>query len=81
MFEEQAKEYEERKHYRYEDNDYCGDIADGIIQAYQQGAEFGYNKFKEELNHKGLALQSDMDKTIEQNIALKKENAELRQKL
>ena len=73
MFENEAKEYEERKHYRYEDNDYCGDIADGIIQAYQQGAEFGYNKCKEELNHKGLALQSDMDKTIEQNIALKKE--------
>lgn len=73
MFEEQAKEYEERKHHRYEDNDYCGDIADGIIQAYQQGAQFGYNKCKEELNHKGLALQSDMDKTIEQNIALKKE--------
>ena len=79
MFEEQAKEYEERKHHRYEDNDYCGDIADGIIQAYQQGAQLGYNKFKEELNHKGLALQSDMDKTIEQNIALKKENAELKE--
>lgn len=73
MFEKEAKEYEERKHYRYEDNDYCGDIADGIIQAYQQGAQFGYNKCKEELNQKGLALQSDMDKTIEQNIALKKE--------
>lgn len=73
MFEKEAKEYEERKHYRYEDNDYCGDIADGIIQAYQQGAEFGYNKSKEELNQNGLALQSDMDKTIEQNIALKKE--------
>ena len=79
MFEEQAKEYEERKHHRYEDNDYCGDIADGIIQAYQQGAQFGYNKFKEELNQKGLALQSDMDETIEQNIALKKENAELKE--
>lgn len=73
MFEKEAKEYEERKHYRYEDNDYCGDIADGIIQAYQQGAEFGYNKSKEELNQNGLALQSDMYKTIEQNIALKKE--------
>lgn len=42
-------------------------------EKWQNGAEFGYNKFKEELNHKGLALQSDMDKTIEQNIALKKE--------
>ena len=40
---------------------------------WQNGAEFGYNKCKEELNQKGLALQSDMDKTIEQNIALKKE--------
>ena len=46
---------------------------------FQQGAEFGYNKCKEELNHKGLALQSDMDKTIEQNIALKKENTELKE--
>ena len=73
MFEKEAEEFERRKHYRYEDNDYCGDIADGIIQAYQQGAEFGYNKCKEELKKIGLALQSDMDKTIEQNIALKKE--------
>ena len=43
------------------------------IDGFKDGAEFGYNKFNEELNHKGLALQSDMDKTIEQNIALKKE--------
>lgn len=42
-------------------------------EKWQNGAEYGYNKCKEELNHKGLALQSDMDKTIEQNIALKKE--------
>ena len=40
---------------------------------FKDGAEFGYNKCKEELNKIGLALQSDMDKTIEQNIALKKE--------
>ena len=40
---------------------------------FKKGAEFGYNKCKEELNQKGLALQSDMDETIEQNIALKKE--------
>ena len=44
-----------------------------LEKMWQEGAEFGYNKCKEELNHKGLALQSDMDKTIEQNIALKKE--------
>ena len=44
MFEKEAEEFERTKHYRYEDNEYCGDIADGIIQAYQQGAEFGYNK-------------------------------------
>ena len=47
MFEKEAEEYEKMKHYRYEDNDYCGDIADGIIQAYQKGAEFGYNKANE----------------------------------
>ena len=47
MFEKEAEEFERRKHYRYEDNDYCGDIADGIIQAYQKGAEFGYNKANE----------------------------------
>ena len=42
-------------------------------EKWQNGAEFGYNKCKEELNQKGVALQSDMNKTIEQNIALKKE--------
>ena len=52
-----------------------------LEKMWQEGAEFGYNKFKEELNHKGLALQSDMDKTIEQNIALKKENAEMKEQL
>ena len=43
------------------------------IDGFKDGAQFGYNKCKEELNQKGLALQSDMDKTIKQNIALKKE--------
>lgn len=43
------------------------------IDGFKDGAQFGYNKCKEELNQNGLALQSDMDKTIEQNIALKKE--------
>ena len=49
MFEREAEEFERRKHYRYEDNDYCCDIADGIIQAYLAGAEFGYNKAKVEV--------------------------------
>lgn len=40
---------------------------------FQKGAEFGYNKAKEEMQEQGLALQSDMDKTIEQNIQLKKQ--------
>ena len=47
MFEKEAEEFERRKHYRYEDNDYCCDIADGIIQAYLAGAELGYNKANE----------------------------------
>ena len=33
----------------------------------------GYNKAKKEMQEQGLALQSDMDKTIEQNIALKEQ--------
>ena len=40
-------------------------------KGWQDGAEFGYNKAKEEMQEQGLALQSDMDKTIEQNIQLK----------
>lgn len=54
MFEKEAEEFERRKHYRYEDNDYCGDIADGIKQAYQKGAEFGYNKAKKEIEEELL---------------------------
>ena len=42
-------------------------------KGWQDGAEFGYNKAKEEMQEQGLALQSDMDKTIEQNIQLKKQ--------
>ena len=42
-------------------------------EKWQKGAEFGYNKCKKKKKKVGLALQSDMDKTIEQNIALKKE--------
>ena len=40
-------------------------------EGFKDGATFGYNKAKEEMQKNGLALQSDMDKTIEQNIALK----------
>ena len=42
-------------------------------EKWQNGAWFGYNKFREELNQTGLVLQSDMDETIEQNIVLKNE--------
>ena len=62
MFEKEAKEFERRKHYSYEDNDYCGDIADGIIQAYQQGAEFGYNKAFVEADKNLKAIVTDFNK-------------------
>jgi hypothetical protein len=39
--EEMAEKYESSKHYRYEDNDYCGDIADGIKQAFLAGLKAG----------------------------------------
>ena len=65
MFEKEAEKY-------ISNLDECR-TKDLMRDAFKDGAQFGYNKCKEELNHKGLALQSDMDKTIEQNIALKKE--------
>ena len=66
MFEKEAEEYCMHQ-------SLLEDVRDNICMAFEDGATFGYNKCKEELNQKGLALQSDMDKTIEQNIALKKE--------
>lgn len=72
MFEKEAEEY-------CMNQSLLEDVRDNICKAFEDGAEFGYNKCKEELNQKGLALQSDMDKTIEQNIAHKKENAELKE--
>lgn len=48
-------------------------VYQGYFYGFKKGAEFGYNKAKEEMQEQGLALQSDMDKTIEQNIQLKKQ--------
>ena len=65
MFEKEAEEYSENQK-----------ILSGerlVRKAFKDGAEFGYNKAKEEMQKNGLALQSDMNKTIEQNIALKKQ--------
>ena len=39
----------------------------------QTAMEAGYELFKKETEKRGLALQSDMDKTIAQNMALKEE--------
>lgn len=61
MFDKEAEEYEKRKHYLYEDNDYCGDIADGIKQAYQKGAEFGYNKLR-------AKMEENMSNTIKVKV-------------
>ena len=65
MFEKEAEEFEKRKHYRYEDNDYCCDIADGIIQAYLAGAEFGYNKALVEADKNLKAIVTDFNKAKE----------------
>ena len=79
MFEKEAEEWaidyvckdcSRYKEYKSKEHCTCKECSK---EKWQNGAEFGYNKCKEELNQKGLALQSDMDKTIEQNIALKKE--------
>lgn len=79
MFEKEAEYYafDEVKHkqewyIKHPEHSIDYDYED-IKKHWEKGAEFGYNKYKEELNQIGLALQSDMNKTIEQNIALKKE--------
>ena len=72
MFEKEAEEYTKQRAKVLGINDL--NLAYHAMQrAYQYGAEFGYNKAKEEMQEQGLALQSDMDKTIEQNIQLKKQ--------
>ena len=72
MFEKEAEEYTKQRAKVLGINDL--NLAYHAMQrAYQYGAEFGYNKAKEEMIQNGLALQSDMDKTIEQNISLKEQ--------
>ena len=77
MFEKEAEEYREKekdKGYYWVTQEMEQSELDTVIdESFKDGAEFGYNKAKEEMVQNGLALQSDMDKTIEQNIALKKE--------
>lgn len=73
MFEKEAQEWV-KAHTKIENKESYVELkGPSAIESFESGAEFGYNKSKEELNQNGLALQSDMDKTIEQNIALKKE--------
>ena len=72
MFEKEAEEYFENEcMHSYADTE--EQLKEDVVPAFQKGAEFGYNKAKEEMQEQGLALQSDRDKTIEQNIALKKQ--------
>lgn len=65
MFKKEAEKYREKV---IAEQDYPHSISLDWLR----GAEFGYNKCKEEMQKNGLALQSDMDETIKQNIALKK---------
>lgn len=74
MFEKETEEIAKDIYiHHFDDNVNYPCVLQAITAGVQKGAKFGYNKCKKELNQKGLALQSDMDKTIEQNIALKKE--------
>lgn len=70
MFEKEAEEYRKDLKSKFFLSEPQLDLA---CQGFKDGAEFGYDKAQEEMQKNGLALQSDMDKTIEQNIALKKE--------
>ena len=73
MFEKEAEEYIKANNLEWELECHRTSPIGEVEQAFQKGAEFGYNKAKEEMQEQGLALQSDMDKTIEQNIQLKKQ--------
>lgn len=81
MFEEEAEEYKDNTRIKDKNTyvgfpneriselqDYEGnyiDISERIIKAFKDGAEFGYKKCQEEMQKNGLALQFDMDRTIE----------------
>jgi hypothetical protein len=65
MFEKEAEKYQGKI---IAEQDYPHSISLDWLR----GADFGYNKCREEMQKNGLALQSDMDETIKQNIALKR---------
>ena len=47
MFEKEAEEYRNCNTNYYEWDDFCADDGEPIEEAYQKGAEFGYNKANE----------------------------------
>lgn len=74
MFEKEARKWvKEHTEIDYQASYGEFPIEPSAIKSFKAGAEFGYNKAKEEMQKNGLALQSDMDKTIEQNISLKEQ--------
>ena len=78
MFEKEAEEYAKQKEIERNNLECIIVVNYEVSRSFKDGAEFGYNKAKEEMQKNGLALQSDMDKTIEQNIALKAQLAKLK---
>ena len=60
MFEKEAQEWV-KTHTKIENKESYVELkGPSAIKSFEAGAEFGYNKCKEELNQKGLALQSDI---------------------
>lgn len=85
MFEKEAERYVIKKHNiditkQPIDFSLRCEFSEDLID-FQKGAEFGYSQARKEMSDIGLALQSDMDKTIKQNLELKKENEELNYKV
>lgn len=83
MFEEEAEDFREKisKGIPLIKGGYAEMALELGVSGFKAGAEVGYNRAKEEMNEKGLALQSDMDRTIEQNFALKKYIEELKSQI
>lgn len=90
MFEKEAKErakkleenqtlgvYDNEEDYERDRGWNKGEVC-GYEEGFKDGAEFGYNKCKKEIEKDGVVPQLYMDETIRQNLALKREIEKLK---
>lgn len=76
MFEKEAEEYIKKNNLEWELECHRTSPIGEVEQAFQKGAEFGYNKAKEELQQKIDSLQGYLDHDIEYDIEQKNKELE-----